>query len=318
MGIFDGIGDAVNQVGGVFKGAGEAIWEVGEGVVDLGVGLGKTAYDLSPLGHAIHGTTELYEQATGNQANLPDWLPSPERGAARLEAAAEVVGTIVEDPGLLVDAVTAPIVDDWNNGNYGEAIGRGIIEVAGVVVGTKGIDKAAKAGKVASAADAAGDAGRVARAAENAEDVADAGRAADTARDVDRTGDAARTARNPARLDDSFAQHSRPAERATAQRLADDHPEFDGRTFEAPPPPDPGHDWVDDLGRTYDALGDGTRSQYFKLDQFTRSIDSHLLKSNDFTVIDMTGYTPQQIGDVARYVDSLTPAQQAKIVRVGF
>jgi hypothetical protein len=40
----------------------------------------------------------------------------------------------------------------------------------------------------------------------------------------------------------------------------------------APPPPDPGVDWVDDMGRTYDAMGDGTKAK------FKASIDHHLLK----------------------------------------
>ncbi|MSQ48572.1 MAG: hypothetical protein EXR78_09375 [Deltaproteobacteria bacterium] len=115
-----------------------------------------------------------------------------------------------------------------------------------------------------------------------------------------------------------MAKRARPAEQRTAKRLADDHPEFDGRTFEAPPPPDPGHDWVDDLGRKYDAMGDGTKSQYFRLDQFTKSIDSHLLKGNDFTVIDMTGYRADQIAAVRQYVDALPTAKQEMIKMVGF
>ena len=65
-------------------------------------------------------------------------------------------------------------------------------------------------------------------------------------------------------------------------------------------------------------MGDGNKSNYVKLDQFTKSIDSHLLKGNDFTAIDMTGYGPEQISGVQRYVDGLTAAQQALIIRVGF
>jgi hypothetical protein len=78
-------------------------------------------------------------------------------------------------------------------------------------------------------------------------------------------------------------------------------------------------EWVlTHLGRKYDALGDGTKSKYFNLDDFTESIDWHLLKGNDFTVIDMTGYTADQIGAVRQYVDALAPAKQAIIRRVGF
>jgi hypothetical protein len=117
----------------------------------------------------------------------------------------------------------------------------------------------------------------------------------------------------PAKLDASMAT-ARPAEQATAGRVAA-KAEFKGRTFHAPPPPDPGFDWMDDLGRTFDAMGDGTKSKYFKLEQFKASIDHHLLKGNTFTVIDMTGYTADQIAAVRAYVDTL-PA--GKIIRVGF
>ncbi|WP_147296530.1 hypothetical protein [Nocardia farcinica] len=119
-----------------------------------------------------------------------------------------------------------------------------------------------------------------------------------------------------AKIDDSV-KSLRAHEQATVARLAED-PRFAGRTFKAPPPPDPGYDWYDDLGRHYDALGDGSTSQYFKLDEFTNSIDKHLLKSNDFTVIDMTGYTPQQISDVSNYISSLPSESQTKIIKVGF
>ena len=124
-------------------------------------------------------------------------------------------------------------------------------------------------------------------------------------------------ARNPATLGGSMSR-ARPAEQRTAKRLAEQHPEFDGRKFDTPPPPDPGYDWVDDLGRKYDAMGDGTASKHFKLDQFKDAIDKHLLKGNDFTVIDMTGHTPSQIAGVKNYVDALPAAKQATIRRIGF
>jgi hypothetical protein len=122
--------------------------------------------------------------------------------------------------------------------------------------------------------------------------------------------------RTPAKLDPDMVT-IRPAEQATAARLADD-PRFDGRTFHASPRPDPGYDWVDDLGRTYDSLGDGTKAQYLKIEQFIRQIDKHLLKRNTFTVVDLTGYRPDQIGPIKAYVDSLPVEVQSEIVRVGF
>jgi hypothetical protein len=165
MGILDSVTDAASQVGGFFKGAGETLWETGEGLVDLGTGVVKTAYDASPAGLAV----DAYEQATGQQA--PDWLPSAERGSQRVENAFEVASTIARNPGLLVDAVVAPIKEDWNNGNYGEAIGRGVTELVMTVAGTKGVDKVAKGGRVAGAADDVADAARIADRVDTAGDV---------------------------------------------------------------------------------------------------------------------------------------------------
>lgn len=85
-----------------------------------------------------------------------------------------------------------------------------------------------------------------------------------------------------------------------------------------PPPPDPGHDWYDNLGRKYDAMGDGTKAEFQSMNDFRRSIDSHLRKGNDFTVIDLTGYEPDQVADVKKYVDSLPLDKQAMIRRIGF
>jgi hypothetical protein len=119
----------------------------------------------------------------------------------------------------------------------------------------------------------------------------------------------------PAKLDEpSFANNAKLPERVTAERVAA-RPEFKGRTFRAPRRPDPGFDWIDDLGRTFDAMGDGTTSRYFKFDKFKAAIDHHLRKGNTFTVIDMTGYTAEQISVVRAYVDTL-PA--GSIIRVGF
>lgn len=162
MGLFDSIGNGLSQVGGVFKGAGETLWETGQGVVELGAGVVRTGYDLSPAG----ALTDAYEGLTGQDA--PDWLPSAQRGGERVESALEVASTIARNPGLLVDAVVAPIRDDWNNGHYGEAIGRGLAEVVLVVVGTKGVDKAAKGGRVADVAADASDAARAADRLANA------------------------------------------------------------------------------------------------------------------------------------------------------
>ncbi|HSR54181.1 MAG TPA: hypothetical protein VLV83_25410 [Acidobacteriota bacterium] len=79
-----------------------------------------------------------------------------------------------------------------------------------------------------------------------------------------------------------------------------------------------GAEYVDDLGRTYDALGDPAASPFWNEKEFLDAIDTHLLKSNDFTVIDMTGFTPDQVRTVGSYLDSLPGHLQAKIIRIGF
>ena len=79
-----------------------------------------------------------------------------------------------------------------------------------------------------------------------------------------------------------------------------------------------GAEYVDALGRTYDALGTPAASQFWNAEQFTNSIASHLLKSNDFTVIDLTGFTSGQIAEVNAYLGTLSDAQLARIIKVGF
>lgn len=119
----------------------------------------------------------------------------------------------------------------------------------------------------------------------------------------------------PAEVGIAGATRLSAAEQATASRLQQ-LPQFAGRTFSEST--HVGAEYVDDLGRSYDALGNPAASAHWNQGQFLRSIDSHLLKSNDFTVIDLTGFTPRQVGIVSAYVDSLSPASQARIVRIGF
>jgi hypothetical protein len=79
-----------------------------------------------------------------------------------------------------------------------------------------------------------------------------------------------------------------------------------------------GADFVDAAGKTYDALGTPAASQRWNQKDFIKAIDDHLLKSNDFTVIDLTGFTPAQIQIVQRHLSTLKPDQLAKLIRIGF
>ncbi len=78
-------------------------------------------------------------------------------------------------PAELWEAFKQPYVEAWESGHPGQAIGRGVMFVGSIVLGTKGIDKAAKAVKAIRAA-------RV--SAEAAETGARAGSALNAAREI--------------------------------------------------------------------------------------------------------------------------------------
>ena len=78
-----------------------------------------------------------------------------------------------------------------------------------------------------------------------------------------------------------------------------------------------GADYVDDLGRSYDALG-GFDPKFFNEKRFLLQIDKHLRKSNDFTVIDLTGFSQAQIDAVRRHLSTLSPEQIKSIIQIGF
>jgi RHS repeat-associated protein len=102
-------------------------------------------------------------------------------------------------------------------------------------------------------------------------------------------------------------------EQATASRLLQAQPDLTLNESE-----DVGADFVDQNGQTYDAMGSPAASQYWNEEQFLDSLDSHLLKANDFTVVDLTGFTGSQISTIANYINSLPAELQAKIIKIGF
>jgi hypothetical protein len=109
----------------------------------------------------------------------------------------------------------------------------------------------------------------------------------------------------------------RPAERDTLARAQQKHPELDLK----PVAEERDGEYIDSQGRTYDQMGNPRASQYWSergARRFEEAIDDHLRKSVDFTMIDLTGFNEQAVSDIRAYVDSLSPEQQAKIVRIGF
>jgi hypothetical protein len=106
-------------------------------------------------------------------------------------------------------------------------------------------------------------------------------------------------------------------EAATLTRLQEEFPDRDFRVSAE----ERDGEYTDDQGRTYDQIGDPRASQFWNArtaQAFYRSISSHLLKSMDFTVIDLTGFSEQAISDITNYVDSLPESSQLKIIRIGF
>lgn len=132
------------QVGGFFTG----LYEGGKDTVVGLAGMAKGAWNL-----------------TGG------WITNPDEAGKTWEGLKGSVTTIFTDPGKVWDAIKEPYVTAWSEGRYGEAIGRGTFEVVTAVLGTKGLDKAGKVGKIA---DAGADLGKV-RKLDKASDIEKAG-----------------------------------------------------------------------------------------------------------------------------------------------
>jgi RHS repeat-associated protein len=76
-------------------------------------------------------------------------------------------------------------------------------------------------------------------------------------------------------------------------------------------------DWVDDLGRTFDAVGP-IPSQHFNLQSVTNSIGSHLNKQGlNKVVVDLSGLSSSQASQVSRYISNLPSSQANKIMILG-
>lgn len=86
----------------------------------------------------------------------------------------------INHPGELWDAFKKPFVDDWESGHPGKAIGRGLMFVGSLLLGTKGADKALKAIRVGKVAGEAGELGKVGEVAGTAGKLGEAGEVAGT------------------------------------------------------------------------------------------------------------------------------------------
>jgi hypothetical protein len=79
-----------------------------------------------------------------------------------------------------------------------------------------------------------------------------------------------------------------------------------------------GEEFVDPAGKTYDAFGVPAAAMYWNEKEFMNGLQHHLLKSVDFIVIDLTGFSPEQVAVVERHLSTLPPTKLSKIIRIGF
>ncbi|MFD0366934.1 RHS repeat-associated core domain-containing protein [Streptomyces sp. NPDC127114] len=117
---------------------------------------------------------------------------------------------------------------------------------------------------------------------------------------------------------DPHFERLRPAERETLQRAQQKYPDLNLKAAAD----ERDGEYIDSLGRTYDQIGNPEASKFWERpgapQKFYRSIDGHLNKSMDFTLIDLTGFSEKSKSDIAGYVDALPPSLREKIVRIGF
>lgn len=97
-----------------------------------------------------------------------------------------------------------------------------------------------------------------------------------------------------------------PDELNTGLRLLDEKPDLGLQLSESP---HEGAEFVDQFGNTYDAMGKPAAYQNWNPWQFFRSISTHLLKANTFTVIDLTGASAAQAAAIQAYVAVSTSAE---------
>lgn len=144
---------ALHQVGGFFKGAGGALWDMGKGIVGLGVGAAKLSV-VSQAAEELSNATGLYSY----------------HGYSDTQAAVgKTAQAIYDHPGAIIDGITKPYSEAWARGDYGEALGRGTIDIGSMIIPGVG-----EAGKVGDGANALGKVGDVANVAEKTGDIADA------------------------------------------------------------------------------------------------------------------------------------------------
>ena len=166
----DGVSLGEHAVDGAAQ-FGKGVWEMAKGLGSLAWSGAKTAYDTNLAGLAV----DKYEGATGR--DLPDFLPSADRGAGRLEAGKDAIlglgKAVWNDPSILIAEYKTLAAD----GRYGAIVGQAAVDFGDLLIGAKGAGKAGKVASVAGRLDGAADVAKVAKAADTASELARAVRA---------------------------------------------------------------------------------------------------------------------------------------------
>lgn len=120
---------AGEQAIGVAVGAGDALADEGLGIVQGAADIAQYVTDS-----IFGGMFDLF--MTEEVSWIPSWQRGNRTGVAMMENAAYAV----QNPGAVLDALTRDVRALWAQGKYGEAIGRGGVEVLAMVFGPK-VDK---------------------------------------------------------------------------------------------------------------------------------------------------------------------------------
>ncbi|MDI9648015.1 DUF4150 domain-containing protein [Burkholderia cenocepacia] len=238
----------MHQVGGFFKGAGGAVWDMAKGLGGLAVGAAK----LSPVSQAAEGLSDL----TG----LYDYHGYSQT----LDSAGKTAQAIYDHPGAIVDGITKPYMEAWSQGNYGEALGRGAVDIGGLFVG--GVGAAGKVGEVGNVAGKVGEAVNVAGKAGELADVANvAGKTGEVANAAGKTGEVAEAAGQAGKASDIGGAAAKggetteaTADAAKAAGEANAKPAGDGLKVQAKPKRPSWRQSEKDVGKK---LGQGYKEQ---------------------------------------------------------
>jgi hypothetical protein len=274
------------------------------GIADIAaLGVGAAAQAVGPV--VEDAGVGAYIWTAIKQVGRGDFTPDSERNLAG--TVGEVVVGIAPIAGTIASGrdLTENIINwKWTWGHVLKAGGN----VLGLVPLFKGPIKAARAlNAVGDAAQGAGKLEKLAVAAAGKSDDLE-----DLAKGLDRLADGGKGVGSAAKSGLTNTTRLTADELATGQRLEAQL----GKPLKESP--HEGAEFVDELGQAYDALGVPGASKFWNEKQFLNSIDKHLLKSDNITVIDLTGFTPAQVAAVNRHLATLTAEQLARIIKMGF